>query len=406
LFGNRDGATPVVRQQRPFGQAIETPTTRPLVTVPAFASPFAHDTTHVIGGGPNTSQWSMELEPIGDDPSGPRVPIVRRTIFTYCAWPWSDRSGVFDQFGLTLPPLQPDPPQPFRLFMYEQVLPLSSQPFLRLDDAPAPPKPLGRRMRWRGFRSTGIISPMPHPLIPTRPEDALIVVAHRGLHTDLPENSLEAMLAAWHAGVVWAELDIHMSRDGVPVVMHDSTLERTTTVKGAVNALTWAELREVRLLGKDKQPTACRVPSLQQVIEAMPKGAAVLIEVKPKAVGARELVKRAIELARGRIHAVQAFDRGNVAHAKEIDPEVPRGQLIGKAEEFEAGLESDAPVYMSFKIVDEERVGRLREMKRSWGVWTVNEPADMERMLAFKPDIFITDRPIEARRMIRDRGGK
>lgn len=251
-----------------------------------------------------------------------------------------------------------------------------------------------------------MIRPMPHPLIPTKPDADPVVVAHRGLHTDLPENSLEAMLAAWHAGVTWAELDVHSSRDGVPVVIHDATLDRTTAVKGAVSAMTWAELREIRLVGKDKQPTACRIPSLQQVIEAMPKNAAVLIEVKPKANVARELVRRSIELARGTPHAVQAFDRGNVKHAKEIDPDVPRGQLVGKPEEFEPGLESDAPVYMSLKLVDDARVGKLREMKRSWGVWTVNEPADMARILPFRPHVFITDRPIEAKKAIREAAGK
>ena len=248
---------------------------------------------------------------------------------------------------------------------------------------------------------------MPHPLIPTKPEDRPVVIAHRGLHTDLPENSLEAMLAAWHAGVVWAELDIYLSKDGVPVVMHDATLERTSAGKGPITALTWAELREIRLLDKDKRPTACRIPSLEQVLSAMPKQNGLLIEVKPKAAGARELVRKAIELAKGHLHAVQAFDRGNVTHAKEIDADVPRGQLVGKPEEFEPAFDAnDAPIYMSLKLVDDARVAKLRDAKRSWGVWTVNEPADMARILALKPDVFITDRPIEARKMIREGAGR
>jgi glycerophosphoryl diester phosphodiesterase len=55
-----------------------------------------------------------------------------------------------------------------------------------------------------------------------------IVVAHRGLHDEHPENSLRAFLAAWEAGVEWCECDVRGSREHEPFVIHDETLERTT----------------------------------------------------------------------------------------------------------------------------------------------------------------------------------
>src|SRR5438309_1688088 len=69
------------------------------------------------------------------------------------------------------------------------------------------------------------------------------IAGHRGAAGIAPENTLPSFEAAWAAGVAWVETDVRLTGDGVPVLLHDATLDRTTTGQGAVSALTWDALR-------------------------------------------------------------------------------------------------------------------------------------------------------------------
>ena len=69
------------------------------------------------------------------------------------------------------------------------------------------------------------------------------VVGHRGLPTSAPENTIDALRAAAAAGMTWTETDVQLTADGVPVIVHDSTVDRTTNGTGAVNMFTLAQLR-------------------------------------------------------------------------------------------------------------------------------------------------------------------
>src|SRR5215203_2224028 len=84
--------------------------------------------------------------------------------------------------------------------------------------------------------------------------------AHRGVSARHPENTLEAFQSALNAGVYGIELDIHCSSDGVPVVIHDDLLERTTNGSGSVTQHTVAELR------KFEAGNGQYVPSFEEVL--------------------------------------------------------------------------------------------------------------------------------------------
>ena len=72
----------------------------------------------------------------------------------------------------------------------------------------------------------------------------MLNIAHRGASANYPENTLAAFAAAIAMGAVMCELDVHLTRDGVAVVIHDATINRTTDGKGSVAAMTLAELRQ------------------------------------------------------------------------------------------------------------------------------------------------------------------
>lgn len=88
--------------------------------------------------------------------------------------------------------------------------------------------------------------------------------AHRGLALEHTENTLEAFSAAQEAGALWVETDVNTSRDGVVMVIHDSTLNRVAGCSGSISQMTYAQLQEVRLNGGE------RIPTLEEALEAFP----------------------------------------------------------------------------------------------------------------------------------------
>src|SRR5690242_159422 len=101
--------------------------------------------------------------------------------------------------------------------------------------------------------SSSVPSPTPPPDPPNGPVALPItrprIVAHRGASAEAPENTMSAFRRAWELGVECVELDVHVTRDGETVVIHDDTTERTGGRDRAVAAQTLAELRELDVGG-------------------------------------------------------------------------------------------------------------------------------------------------------------
>lgn len=101
-----------------------------------------------------------------------------------------------------------------------------------------------------------------------RENNPVIVSGHRGgAEPGYPENSLEGLENVLTQVPAFFELDPRLTRDSVIVLMHDATLERTTTGSGRVSDHTWAELQRLRLKDCSGRPTGCRIPTLEAVIE-------------------------------------------------------------------------------------------------------------------------------------------
>lgn len=96
--------------------------------------------------------------------------------------------------------------------------------------------------------------------------DYIMVVAHRGDWRNFPENSLAAIQSCIDMGVDMVEIDVAFTRDGVPVLMHDKTLDRTTTGKGAISSKTYAQLKTLRLRDGLGRPTEHEIPTLEDAL--------------------------------------------------------------------------------------------------------------------------------------------
>lgn len=99
-----------------------------------------------------------------------------------------------------------------------------------------------------------------------RADGRVLVAAHRADWRNYPENSLEAIDSSIAAGVDMVEIDLARTRDGELVLMHDRTVDRTTTGKGRVADLTLAEIRALRLRKPYGAPTPYRVPTLREAL--------------------------------------------------------------------------------------------------------------------------------------------
>lgn len=148
------------------------------------------------------------------------------------------------------------------------------------------------------------------------------VVAHRGLSAEEPEDTMRAFQRALEAGCDLIELDVHLSRDGVPVVVHDDTLERTTDGRGLVRDATVEELRRLDA-GKGE-----RIPTLAEVAAwAADSGAALSVELKqpdpvrglPRYEGIAERVTEVLGPYGPRVTGlVHSFDQPTIRRVREL----------------------------------------------------------------------------------------
>ncbi|MGD8815819.1 MAG: glycerophosphodiester phosphodiesterase family protein [Acidobacteriota bacterium] len=112
------------------------------------------------------------------------------------------------------------------------------------------------------------------------------LIAHRGASARAPENTLRAFEEALDAGAEVLECDVQMSRDGVAIVMHDPTVDRTTDGRGAVRRLSWHEIRALDAGYPARFGDAFagqRVPRLEELFDLARGRAEVFVEIKPEA---------------------------------------------------------------------------------------------------------------------------
>lgn len=156
-------------------------------------------------------------------------------------------------------------------------------------------------------------------------------IAHRGYSAVAPENTLPAFEIAVRAGATFVEFDVRTTADGVPVVIHDRTLDRTTSGTGRVADALYADIAALDA-GSWFSPVfaGARVPSLAATLELLaPSSAGVLLEVKAPASG--DEVKAIVETvaAHGFLERtiIQSFDPEIVALARSHAPDLRRGLL-------------------------------------------------------------------------------
>jgi glycerophosphoryl diester phosphodiesterase len=241
-----------------------------------------------------------------------------------------------------------------------------------------------------------------------------LAFAHRGGAALRPENTLEAFDYGLSFGADGLELDVHLSRDGVVVVHHDETLERTTNARGPIAALGADDLAHVDAAhwfttDSTSYPFRGRgigVPRLRTVLERYPR-ALLIVELKtPDA----ELARRTVDAIRdadaiGRV-ALGSFYWRALDAARRYEPRIPTGAAreetrwalyrsrvrwpLGRTKyrEFQVPVKAGSTV-----IVTPQFIAHAHRAGLPVRVWTINDPAEMEQLLQWGADSVISDRP-------------
>ncbi|WP_018331443.1 glycerophosphodiester phosphodiesterase [Actinomycetospora chiangmaiensis] len=220
------------------------------------------------------------------------------------------------------------------------------------------------------------------------------VVAHRGASADAPENTLAAVAEARRQGAVAIEVDVQRTADGALVLHHDATPRRTTDAAAVlgdradepIGSFTLAELRSLDAGNGE------RVPTLTELLDAA-GDLDLLLELKDPWHYPGIADEVTAELA-GRPAVVISFDAGAVRSVS--SPGTTVGQLLAAAPD--AALLDDIATYAELVTVDHRAMHAdlataIRDRGMSPGVYTVNEGAEMRRMLDLGVDRIITDRP-------------
>lgn len=245
---------------------------------------------------------------------------------------------------------------------------------------------------------------------------ATLFAAHRGGALLWPENSLLAFRNAVALGADFIEFDVHLSREGEVVVIHDPTLDRTTSGSGPVKDRTVAELKAVRLKDRTGALTEETVPTLDEVAAVAAKGKRrMLLEIKVDASRARypgiEEKMLAILDRHGMAPStvVMAFEASTWRRVRELRPDVATcalysARMLGRttlAAELET-LRSAGVRFIGVEhtAVDAAAVTQAREAGIGLGAWTVNDAAGMKRQIDAGAAILITDQPDVAKTLL------
>jgi glycerophosphoryl diester phosphodiesterase len=224
------------------------------------------------------------------------------------------------------------------------------------------------------------------------------VIAHRGASGSCPENTLPAFRRAVELGAHMIELDVQLTRDGHPVVIHDTTLHRTTSGRGAVRSRTLAEIAALDA-GSWFGPrfAGARVPTLAEVLAAVP----IPINVELKAAGDDGLEDRVLEQVRvanalGRV-VFSSFDWASLERVRRSCEEADLAVLWagrGAAKAIaEASVIRARSVHLRNGRGVVDAVGRARAAGLLARVWTVNSPVDFAALTRAGAAGVFTDYP-------------
>lgn len=231
-----------------------------------------------------------------------------------------------------------------------------------------------------------------------------IIFAHRGASAHAPENTLAAFELALAQNADAIELDVKLSADGQVMVIHDTTVNRTTGSHGRVTDLSLAQLKSLDAGSFfSSQYSGEKIPTLQEVFEAVGQRIFINVELTNYNTPRDRLVETVCALVKDlglQKHVMfSSFFASNLSKARAYLPDVPRGLLafsglLGAwARSFGFAFGRYQALHPNIQDVTPQQIQRVHRLQRRIHVWTVNAPQDMRRLFQWGVDAVFTDDP-------------
>jgi len=236
-----------------------------------------------------------------------------------------------------------------------------------------------------------------------------LLVAHRGASGSAPENTMAAFRLALEMKVHGIELDVHMSRDGAIVVIHDSRVDRTSNGRGKVGAMTLPELQSLdagswfnaAFPQRARPEYACqRIPTLNEVMQLVRNQIRLYIEIKDPDLYPDSLESELLSIVRQ--HGMQehviflSFNRGALRKMRELDSAIPTALLVSRPaiDPVKAALSLHANgLAVLHSLITPALATKTLRAGLSLIAWTVDKPKDLSRMMAAQVNSIITNYP-------------
>ena len=230
------------------------------------------------------------------------------------------------------------------------------------------------------------------------------VIGHRGAALHAPENTLASIRKSLELGASWVEVDVKLSRDGVPFLLHDTDLDRTTDGSGPAAALDMKDLARLDAGSWfDDGFRGERLPTLVELIDLLERNDMSLnLEIKPSP-GTGPATTEAIVGTLQRHWPdgkpwplLSSFDRSSLARARDIAADMPRGLLLDRLDPDWHTVMTDlrcASLHLNFKEADSDLLASTRARGLPVLLYTVNDGARGASLLRKGARSIISDTP-------------
>tara|TARA_R110000868_G_scaffold31627_14_gene115842 strand:+ start:5431 stop:6207 length:777 start_codon:yes stop_codon:yes gene_type:complete len=243
--------------------------------------------------------------------------------------------------------------------------------------------------------------------------DGILAFAHRGGAGNWPENTMPAFQGAVELGYRYVETDVHATRDGVLLAFHDDQLDRVTDQVGVIAEMDFADVSRARVDGVEP------IPRLEELLLAWPD---LRVNIDPKRDNAVEPLIRVLRDC-GAVErvCVTSFSGARTVAAREaLGPRLCTGLGPGATSRLRfsswsgplgflwggfAGGCAQIPIEQyGIRLVDGLLVGRAHALGLQVHVWTIDDPAEMNRLADLGVDGLMTDQPAVLKQVLQDRG--
>jgi glycerophosphoryl diester phosphodiesterase len=231
------------------------------------------------------------------------------------------------------------------------------------------------------------------------------VIGHRGAKAYAPENTIESIETAASLGVAWVELDVKLTKDGVPIVFHDEELDRTTNGSGRVADTLYVDIKTLDAgLWFGDSFFGVKIPTLEEAVSVILKhDMGFNLEIKP--CPGRE--KETAEVVMDQISQfwddpkkllISSFQYVSLEAAMDLAPDLPRGLLLGGDEmpgnwKEMADYLDVATLNIGSRLITRAVADEVMDMERPLLVYTVNDPMEARQLQKLGVDCFFSDNP-------------